>query len=555
MKTLKYIGITLALALTLNACDQEIAELENPTPPAAEPDCPAGASAGEADFSKFVAVGNSLVAGVQGASLFTEGQENSLPAIIHNQLECVGAPDAFVQPSINASLGWNLFSTQAFLADQTKPVLGRLLLQYGTEPDCSGAIPVRPTPQAYQPGELEALPNPAANSGFIYTGEKTELNNFGFPMVLLGQSLIPQTGDWSLANLDPRFNPYYGRLKFPGNGSTIINDVAAAQPTFFLFWLGMDDYFLHAALGGDPSLAPLTSPTGGLPAGFDGQYAAAVGSLLMSNTELKGVVGNFPDVFVFPHFTSVAYNPVPLTATQVEQLNVGFGGYNAALSGLIANKAAFGISDELAAQIESRKVSFEASCTNKVLLIDETLVDLGPYFDGLVGAGAINETQRAQLAPYQRVRQSTPADIMPLATGSVLGTPGTFGLMGISEPLPDRWVILPAEKEEINAARLAYNQIVAGVVANSGGRLALADVNTAFNNLFTSKFASVNQVTITPNINPPTGIFSEDGVHPNARGYAFLANVFIDAINTGFDASIPKANISKYKATGLPVNP
>jgi hypothetical protein len=65
----------------------------------------------------------------------------------------------------------------------------------------------------------------------------------------------------------------------------------------------------------------------------------------------------------------------------------------------------------------------------------------------------------------------------------------------------------------------------------------------------------VNGVTITPALTPPTGVFSEDGVHPNSRGYAYMANVFIDAINAKFGATIPKANLGDYKGTGLPINP
>jgi hypothetical protein len=57
----------------------------------------------------------------------------------------------------------------------------------------------------------------------------------------------------------------------------------------------------------------------------------------------------------------------------------------------------------------------------------------------------------------------------------------------------------------------------------------------------------------TPNINPPTGIYSEEGLHPNSRGYAVIANVFIDAINAKFGATVPKANLGNYGATGLPI--
>jgi lysophospholipase L1-like esterase len=84
--------------------------------------------------------------------------------------------------------------------------------------------------------------------------------------------------------------------------------------------------------------------------------------------------------------------------------------------------------------------------------------------------------------------------------------------------------------------------------------LALADVNAAFTALVTAKAGVYNGVTITPNFTPPTGAFSEDGVHPNSRGYAFMANIFIRAINAKFTATVPEASIAEYKGVGLPVN-
>jgi hypothetical protein len=470
-------------------------------------------------------------------------------------MECVGANATFNQPDINASLGWNLFVPQPKLTDPTKPALGRLLLQYGTTPDCAtGEISPRPTPQAYAASNVEAVPNPAANPAFLYQGSKAELNNFGVPAVVLGQALIPETGDWSGAGSDPRFNPFYGRLAYPGNEtSTIIGDAAAAEGTFFLFWLGMDDFFLHAAYGGDPSKAPLTTAEN-----FQTQYGGAIAMLLASNADLKGVVGNFPNIFVMPHFTAVSHNPVPLNAATATMLNGAFAGYNSALDGLIANAAAFGISDNLKAEIATRKITYAESCTNKMLLIDETLTDLGPYFDGLQGAGAINAEQRAALAPYEQVRQSMPTDIIPLQTGSFVGTVvgGNPQLInGVTVPLADQYVLIPTEIAQIEAARIAYNNAITGVVAANTSKLALADVSAGYAALVTARAGVVDGVTITPNINPPTGIYSEDGVHPNTRGYAFTANIFIDAINAKFGSTIPKANLAIYQATGLPINP
>lgn len=556
MKKLTILYTMMFSLLFAVSCEQEQLIPTEPEPPVTPDPCGEGASAGSADFTKFVAIGNSFVAGVQGGALFTEGQNNSLAAILNKQFECVGAPATFNQPDINATLGWNLFLTQPFLTDPTQPVLGRLLLQYGDNTDCETGEPSPlPTAQAYAAGELEAVPNPAANPGFIYTGSKTALNNFAVPAIFLGQSLIPETGAWAGAGVDPRFSPFYGRLAYPGGTSTIIGDAAAAEGTFFLFWLGLDDFFLHAAFGGDPAEAPLTPATGGMTA-FDFQYGAAITTLLSSNANLKGVVGNFPNIFAMPHFTSVSYDPIPLDASTVTAVNVGFGGYNAALDGLIANAGLFGIDEELKAEIASRKVIYEASCNNKMLLIDETLTDLGPYFDGLKGAGAIDSAQRAQLTPFQQVRQSRSTDIIPLSTGSVLGTlvaDDPTLVNGVTVPLDDQYVLIPTEIQEIEAARTAFNQIIAEVVSANPTRLALADVDAGYSALVTGMAASSNNVTITPNINPPTGIYSEDGVHPNSRGYAFTANIFIDAINAKFGANIPKVNLASYSATGLPI--
>ncbi|MGC3945090.1 MAG: hypothetical protein QM762_11345 [Chryseolinea sp.] len=83
--------------------------------------------------------------------------------------------------------------------------------------------------------------------------------------------------------------------------------------------------------------------------------------------------------------------------------------------------------------------------------------------------------------------------------------------------------------------------------------MAFANVDQALEALITARLMVMNNVSITPNINPPTGIYSEDGIHPNSRGYAFLSTVIISAINSRFGSSINLTNISKYQATGLPI--
>lgn len=522
MKNIRLIPLTLAFLIM--ACDQDVIDLQPPV--VTEDTSCETATPGTASFTKFVAVGNSFVAGFQAGALFTEGQNNSLAAILNKQFECAGAPSTFNQPNINSEYGFNLFiSPNPVIGIGPAPVvLGRLLLQ--------GASP-RPTPQV---SDVGAIPDPTVNDSFIYTGEKSQLNNFGIPAIVLGQALIPQTGNWAGAGVDPRFSPFYGRLAFPGTGtSTLIGDAAPAGGSFFLFWLGMDDFFLNAAFGGDETKAPIT--TG--PA-FQAQYGAAVGALLGSNPNLKGVVVNFPSIFVMPHFTSVPWNAVPLDAATATGLTATLAAnYNAFLDGMVAATV---ITDSEAAQ---RKLSYTAG-QNGILLSDETLTDLSPYMAG----------PYAGLLPYARARQTTSNDILPLSAGSIIGT--SIGgdptkVYGVSVPLADQYVLIPTESTAIEAARLSFNASVKATADANSERLAFADVNKTFEDFLTARIAVLSNVTLTPNINPPTGIYSEDGIHPNSRGYAFISRTIISAINTKFGSTVPLTDVSKYQATALPI--
>jgi hypothetical protein len=513
MKSFKYsLGVALLL-FAVTACDQEVPELQDPEPAASQCE---GASKGSAEFTKFVAIGNSFVAGFQAGALFTNGQNNSLAAILNKQFECVGAPATFNQPDINASLGWNLFITQPFLADQTKPILGRMLLQ--------GANP-RPTPQPYPVGIIEALPNPQVNGNFMYKGDKTKLQNFAVPAITVGQVLTAATGDFQ--NPSPALSPFYGRFASAPGTSMILTDVNAANGTFILVWLGLDDFFLHAAYGGDPTLAPLTSA-----ADFQTRFGAvflhpAIG-LFTVKPALKGVVGNLPNIFTMPHFTSVPYNAIPMTSqAQVDQVNAAYAPYNGGIQ-----------ATPISAEEKSKRTITFTLGANAIVIEDETLTDLTAF--GLPS-----------------IRQATAADKFPLAAGSVLGTEATPGnpatVWGVGKALTDRYALIPSEITEIENARTAYNAVIAGVVAGSGDKLALADVNAAMNGLATAQLMTVANTIVTYNINPPTGIFSEDGVHPNARGYAFLSRTFIEAINAKFGSTIPLTPIGWYKPTALPI--
>jgi phospholipase/lecithinase/hemolysin len=43
--------------------------------------------------------------------------------------------------------------------------------------------------------------------------------------------------------------------------------------------------------------------------------------------------------------------------------------------------------------------------------------------------------------------------------------------------------------------------------------------------------------------------FSLDGVHPTARGYAYIADQIISEINSNYNANIPRVSIGDYAGT------
>lgn len=235
-----------------------------------------------------------------------------------------------------------------------------------------------------------------------------------------------------------------------------------------------------------------------------------------------------------PHFTAVPWNAIVFTAAdeaKINQINAAYAPYNAGLDN------AFGASLITAEERDKRKIQFAVGANGPVIE-DETLTDLS-------GLG---------LPSY---REATSADVLPLSTGSVLGVEATPGnpatVWGVTKALTDQYVILPSEKTAINNARLGYNTAIKNIADANPTRVAFADVNAAFQTLVTSQMAKYNGVLITPNINPPTGIYSEDGAHLNSRGYAFMSHAFINAINERFGVSIPLTNLANYGATGLPI--
>ena len=532
MKKFKSIILTVAFSLVFFACEQEMTELKpNVYNPAGTP----SGDSGSADFSKFVTIGGSFTAGLMDGTLNTSGQMHSVGKMINNQLQLAGGSSTFNQPDINSEngyLGPGPDGVAGTSDDQGKTYL--------TISASTGAIGV-----GFSQGDVASVATP-------YSGDKSALNNFAFPNSVMAMYLTAAAGGPNVAQ-NPAFNSFFAR--FDASGATVspLGQFIGSGGSFFMSWLGFSDFVAYSARGGDETQAPKPNATE-----LATYYQQALGAMLTNNPVWKGVVGNVPDILALPYFqfiSSTVAKPtgiIPLHPTDdaatIGLLQTLAAGFNQTLAGLSAQ--GFITADEAAA----RQLSWSAGA-NAVLINDESMTDLGPLWDGLVAASLMDATTRAQLEPYRMARMATDNDILPLAAQQVLGVAVSPTVVwGVTAPLTDEYVLTASELYEFEVARATVNGAIASAVATLGSdRVALANFDGFFQTYGGASPFVVNNSVITYDFAPPTGMFSTDGIHPNARGYSLIANKFIDAINEKFGATVPHGNPASFPGPGFPV--
>jgi hypothetical protein len=482
---IKNIKLLLLVSLTFIACnDDEVTVTYDSTDGLP-------LTAGTANFSKYVALGDSYAAGFSDGALFIEGQKGAYPNILAQQFALVGGGE---------------FRTP-FMADNTggfiggNPSFGPRLAVFGFNPNGTPIISL-------------ALGTSTTNPNTILTGS---FNNMGIPGAKSFHLLAPGYG--SSAG-----NPYFARFASTAT-STAVADALTQAPTFFSLWIGGNDVLGYALSGGDGT-NPIT-PT----ATFNGAYNGIVTQMVAGGR--KGVIANLPYVTTLPHFKTVPYNPVPLDAATVNQLNsmAVYGAYNAginqAFAFLVANNLISRANAD--AEIAKRTITFRAGAGNAVVIMDEYLTDLTNINPKLVS-----------------MRQANAEDLIVLPASSFIGT--TVGgnpqlINGVSVPLADKWVLSKNEISELKTATDAYNGIIqAAATAND---LAFMDAKAVMDALSTIGITA-NNFTLNASF-VSGGAFSLDGFHPSPRGYALIANKFIQAINTKYGSNLNGVNLGNYR--------
>lgn len=416
-------------------------------------------SKGNADFSRFVALGGSFIAGYGDGALHYELQRFSFPSIIASKFALVGG-GTFKQPLVNPGAGLGYDISYNLLSKLTLSIIN----------DCKGNQVLSPMRSGTD----------ASNENWI--GMNGPFNNLGVPGAK-SFNLAENTFGRPL----PQGNPFYHR--FASNNiqsSTIISDYALINPTFFILWIGMEDVWQYARSGGIGDLDS-TGVNDITPVSeFNSAFDDILSSLLSGNIS-QGAIANIPDISSIPFFTAIPYNGLVLTAKEATALNATSG------------------------------------------------------FNFIEGANAFvvyppNSNIARQLKPGEFVLLSVSPDSIKCGGW---GTP--------QHPIPDNYILDSTEVSNVRTYTFAFNQKIAN--AAIAYDLAFVDMQRFFDSFKLNQ--QVNGVFYS-NQYLRKSIFSVDGIYPNARGHAFIANAFIEAINAKYMSTLPDVDVNAYHGNDLP---
>ncbi len=219
-------------------------------------------TAGKANFSKYIAIGNSLTAGYADGGLYLEGQQVAYPNLIAEQLQSVGG---------------GTFRSPFFPQEQRNG---------------SGYIQLKALVDG-QPTMENVTSNLAYRGPGLLTKYTDEVENLGVPGMRLDLSGYAPFG---------ALNMYLERLLPDAEvGQKSYTDfVLNRNHTFFSFWLGNVDVLGYATNGAfeESPTTVLTST-----AAFNALYNNFIDALTANGQ--KGVVATIPNVTAIPFFNTV----------------------------------------------------------------------------------------------------------------------------------------------------------------------------------------------------------------------------------------------------------
>ena len=410
---------------------------------------------GSADFSNYVAVGNSLTQGYQDGGVHNEHgqQDNSYPSIIARQMKLANPNLNFVQPTITGQ-----GAAYMHLVYRN----GEIKVIKAFNPDITNNDP-------------EAIKNDLAWETWGDTTKK--YNNLGVSGIKLVNCLSGGRNTTINFNLlQNSLNPNGRFLNFGDNAHpiTYLDHIKRSNATFFTNWLGNNDVLAWSTAGGDDE--PVKNAIGiSVPGLFLSQlsdldeFRIKYDSVLLAfkNMGAKGVCATLPDVTSIPFFNTI------------------------------------------------------------------TLESLGK--DIWIKEGADTTI----------IRKATNRDLILLTAADQLAD--DVGLTQ-SNPLPHKFVLDNDEVFIVSTRTNEINEAIKSLTYSYG--FALADMNQ-FMKTLTNTGLRFDGIEFTPKY-IEGGLFSLDGVHPNGRGYAVIANEYIRVINNYYGSNLKTVAIANYRGITFP---
>ena len=284
----------------------------------------------------------------------------------------------------------------------------------------------------------------------------------------------------TLKGLDPATSTAKAYAQFILRGLGTEADQALAQsPTFILVWIGGND-LLGAVLAGTPALI---TPT----ATFTTAYNALLDKLIAGAPNAGIIVGNIPtNALALPYVTTV---PRVLVDPSTRQ-PILVGGAPVPL-----------------------------------------IADLGGGNIGPLPAGSfVLLPAAAKIA----TGQGLPPQLKAIPPFNQLPNTGV--------PLADTDVLTPDEVTKIQAAAVAFNDVIAQAAASRN--IPVADIKGYFDRLAAGQ-EFVGPIALSSAF-VTGGAFSFDGFHMTDIGYTLFANEYIKTINNSYDTKIPLASIGTF---------
>jgi hypothetical protein len=244
-------------------------------------------TSGTADFSRYIAVGNSIASGYADGGLYLAGQQVAFPNLLAGQMKLAGG---------------GTFTSPWFSADQANGS-GYLKLT-GYKTDGTPIIDSVKTNLAIR----SVTPIPGIGTITLFTKYTGDLNNYGVPGIKLADVSN---------NIYGNLNGYFERLltgNSPTNTTSYLDFVTAKPFTFFTCWLGNNDVLGYATSSGNSLIDVLTDKTR-----FANLYNSTLAELTKNGA--KGVVATIPDVTVIPFFH---YITVPALLVAAQKVNPTF---------------------------------------------------------------------------------------------------------------------------------------------------------------------------------------------------------------------------------------